>query len=290
MTVTIPPRIAGLSDIAAEHDAILCDIWGVVHNGVALFPGVAEALTKFRQQGKPVVMLTNAPRPSGPIHTQLARLGLPREAYDEVVTSGDCTRDMLAGRPGLRIRHIGPERDLPLFNGLDVRLCGADEAEMIVVTGLYDDTVETPEDYRAELGELLARGLPMVCANPDLVVERGTTMIYCAGAIGALYKEMGGAVTLYGKPFQGVYDLAFARIYTLVGHRLAPSRILAIGDAFATDLRGAQINGISALFVTAGIHAHEMGPTADPDHAKVGAVLAREQLTPVAYLPYLCWA
>lgn len=290
MAALPPPRIAGLGDIAADHDAILCDIWGVVHNGVALFPGVAEALTRFRALGKPVVMLTNAPRPSGPIHAQLARLGLPREAYDEIVTSGDCTREMLASRPGGRVFHVGPERDMPLFEGLDLALVEAEAAELCVVTGLYDDTTETPEHYRALLDGLLRRGMPMVCANPDLVVERGTTMIYCAGAIGALYREMGGAVTLYGKPYQGVYDMALARLAGLAGRVLPPARILAIGDAFATDLRGADLNGLSALFVTAGIHAHEMGPTADPQADKVAEVLAREKLAPVAYLPYLRWA
>ncbi|MBZ8133483.1 TIGR01459 family HAD-type hydrolase [Afifella sp. IM 167] len=282
-----PSEISGLSEIADAYEAVLCDVWGVIHNGVAAHPGAVEALAAFRRRGGKVALITNAPRPHGPVREQLTLLGAGPESYDEIVTSGDVTRATIAeyGKKG-GIHHIGPDRDLSLYDGLGVKLVGPDEAVAISCTGLAEDTVETPDDYRDRLAHLASRGIPMVCANPDIIVERGGEHVWCAGALARLYEEeMGQEVILVGKPFAPMYDAALAAI----GH---PSRdkVLAIGDAFNTDIRGANQAGIACLMVTAGIHAGEFGPAHAPDPQKVRDRLADEERHVVAYLPYLVWS
>jgi HAD superfamily hydrolase (TIGR01459 family) len=286
-TVTMIP---GLSAIADRYDAVICDVWGVLHNGVTGYLEADEALRRFRDGGRrPVVLLTNAPRPSFAVETQLAGLGIRRESYDCIITSGDVTHTLLkreGARPAL---HVGPARDLPLFEGLALRLADEGEAELVVCTGLYDDTTETPESYRALFGRLVDRDLPMTCANPDVVVERGDQLIYCAGALAQLYAEMGGTVTIVGKPHKPVYDVALDTLEELAGRPLTRSRVLAIGDAFPTDVRGGWGQGLEVLMVTAGIHAADFGPADRPDPALVAKRLAIEGLTVVAALPRLAW-
>ena len=290
MLTPTPPLVSGLSALAADYDALLCDVWGVLHNGVAAFPDACRALVEYRKGGGKVVLLTNAPRPSGPIHEQLARLGVPREAYDDLLTSGDVTREILHARAERGIVHIGPDRDLALYEGLPQRLVGDDEAEMIVVTGLADDTRETPEDYRGRLAALAAKRLPMVCANPDLVVERGTQKVWCAGAIAKLYTEaFDGEAALIGKPYAPVYEEARLRIAQLTGKCFEPKRVMAIGDGLHTDIRGAFVQGFDVLFVTGGIHAADFGPTEAPDPARVAARLMDEGLAVTAMVPRLVW-
>lgn len=280
MTLT---RVAGLAAVAGRYDALLCDVWGVLHNGVAAFPAAVEALKRYRGQGGRVVLVTNAPRPAGPIIDQLRRLGVDDGAYDAVVTSGDVTRSFVAARPATKVFHIGAERDLSFYDGLDVALVKEAEAELVSCTGLFDDDVETPEDYRPCLERLARRGLTMVCANPDLVVERGEVLIYCAGALARLYEELGGAVILAGKPHPPIYETALAAAGA------EPARVLAIGDGLPTDVRGAEAAGLDLLFVTGGIHEADFGPPDAPDPARVAARLKAEGLSAIGFLPALAW-
>jgi HAD superfamily hydrolase (TIGR01459 family) len=277
-------RATGLKQLADFYDSLLCDVWGVLHNGVAAFPAAVDALQRFRAEAGPVVLLTNAPRPAWAIRDQLRRLGVPDDAYDALVTSGDVTRELIAARAGVKLLHLGPERDLSLYGELDVALVDEAGAELVACTGLFDDTVETPEHYRALLERLAGRGLEMVCANPDLVVERGGTLVYCAGALARLYAELGGKTILVGKPFRAVYQAARRQVGALGG-----SRILAVGDGLPTDIRGAVDDGLDVLFVTGGIHAADFGPAAEPDGTRVAARLAAEGLRAVAFIPALAW-
>jgi HAD superfamily hydrolase (TIGR01459 family) len=273
-----------LEELAGDYDSLLCDVWGVVHNGVASFPGAVDALRRFRDGRGPVVLLTNAPRPAEAVREQLTRLGVTDDAYDAVLTSGDVTRELIAARPGVRLFNIGPDRDRSLYEELDIRFAGEREAELVCCTGLVDDTTETAEDYRPLLERLVARGLTMICANPDLVVDRGGTLVYCAGAIARLYAEIGGEAVLIGKPHAPVYEAARRLLAGLGG-----ANCLAIGDGLPTDIRGACDNGFPVLFVTGGIHAADFGPHDAPEGERVAARLAAEGLDAVAYLPALVW-
>lgn len=289
MLTLSPPRIPGLSAIAADYDAVLCDVWGVLHNGIAAFPAACEALVAFRAGGGRVLLLTNAPRPAEPIHDQLARLGVPRAAYDDLLTSGDVTREMLMARPERAILHIGPDRDLSLYQGLPIELVDDVHAEAIVVTGLFDDVTETPEDYRGRLAALADRRLPLICANPDIIVERGTQRIWCAGALARVYQELGGEIALIGKPYAPVYEEARLRLATLTGRPFDRLRVLAIGDGLPTDIRGAHAQKLDVLFVTAGIHGGDFGSLDDPDLKRVEIRLMDEDLAVTAVVPRLRW-
>lgn len=289
MLTLSPSRISGLSALAADYDAVLCDVWGVLHNGVAAFPKACEALVKWREGGGKVVLLTNAPRPAGPIHEQLARLGVPREAYDDLLTSGDVTREMLMARPERAILHLGPDRDLSLYEDLPIELVDDAHAEAIVVTGLADDTRETPEDYRDRLAALAARRLPLICANPDIVVQRGVQRVWCAGALARVYEEFGGEIALIGKPYPPVYEEARLRLSAVTGRPYDHLRVLAIGDGLATDIRGACGQKLDVLFVTAGIHGADFGPLDAPDLKRVEIRLMDEDLSVTAVVPRLVW-
>ncbi len=251
-----PKTISGLRDLAPRYDAILCDAWGVIHNGVELMPGAEEAMISFRKASGPVIILTNAPRPSSIIPAQLDRLGLARAAYDAVVTSGDATRDEIQRRLPAPAYRIGPEKDDPLFDGLDINFVSLDEAGFIVCTGLVDDQRDEPEDYRDVLRRAAGRGLEMICANPDIVVNWGGRMAWCAGALAEIYKELGGAVVYGGKPYPPIYRLALSAVARARGKDTDRSRILAIGDGVNTDILGANRAGLDALLVTGrgGIH------------------------------------
>ncbi|MFD1695311.1 TIGR01459 family HAD-type hydrolase [Roseibium aestuarii] len=290
MTASSPLLVSGLRDLASEYDGILSDVWGVLHNGVSAFSAAHEALTAYRQEaGGAVVLITNAPRPNEPIREQLAHLGVPQTAFDDIVTSGDVTRELLATHPGAKVFHMGPERDLTLYDGLDVTLTGEDDADLIGCTGLFDDENETPDDYRDQLQRLAARGLPFVCANPDIVVERGDRLIWCAGALGRLYEDFGGPLSIVGKPHKPIYDSAKGRLARIKGAALDESRILAVGDGLPTDIRGADSQGLDVLFVTAGIHASDFGPADQPDEALIRRRLAEEGLSARAAIPRLVW-
>lgn len=248
--------ISGIRELASEYDALLCDAWGVIHNGVEMMPGAEAALVNFRKTRGPVVVLTNAPRPSAIIPAQLDRLGLARDAYDAVVTSGDATRDEIIQRLPATAYRIGPEKDDPLFDGLGINFVDLDAAGFIICTGPVDDQRDQPEDYRGVLERAAARGLEMVCANPDIVVNWGGRIIWCAGAIAELYEKLGGMVVYGGKPHAPIYRLAFDAVARVHGPPVDASRILAIGDGLKTDILGANRAGVDALLVTGegGIH------------------------------------
>jgi len=216
-------------------------------------------------------------------------VGVPRSAYDGIVSSGDVTRAVMAELPDKAVFHIGPERDLPIFDGLDLRFVPLEQADYVVCTGLRNDEVETPESYRAELGELRRRGMFMLCGNPDLVVERGERLIYCAGALADLYGSLGGEVLYAGKPHRPIYDLALQRAAAMRGGAVAQNRVLSIGDSVRTDLQGATDFGLDCLFVTAGIHAEELGDRHDPDLAALNRMFADAGLAPTAVTPRLMW-
>ena len=284
-----PPFTRHFAALATDYDVALCDVWGVVHNGAAATVESCDALMRYRRQGGTVVLITNAPRPGEVVKGFLDRLKVPRAAYDGIVSSGDVTRAVVADRAGQRVLHIGPERDLPIFDGLDVSIVPIERADFAVCSGLFDDTTETPQDYGDLIADLRKRGLLMVCANPDVVVERGEHLVYCAGAIADLYAAAGGDVLYAGKPYRPIYEQALASAHRLRGQALERRRILAIGDSVRTDLKGAAAFGIDCLFVTAGIHAEELGGRDNPDAAALGDVFATAGLYPKAVMRRLEW-
>jgi HAD superfamily hydrolase (TIGR01459 family) len=246
-----------LRDLVAGVDVVLSDIWGVVHNGLASFPEACEALHTFRARGGAVILITNAPRPADSVQRQLRKLGVADDIYDSIVSSGDLTRNFVTSRLGQSMYWIGPERDNSIYRGLDAKFAPLEQADYIVCTGPFDDETESAEDYREMMMQALSRKLTLVCANPDIVVERGDRLIYCAGAIAELYRELGGDVVFYGKPHRPIYDQAIALAKAKLGTETPLSRVLAIGDSVRTDLAGAHSYGIDCLFVTRGIHAGE---------------------------------
>jgi HAD superfamily hydrolase (TIGR01459 family) len=287
--VATPEFVEHFASLAPDYDAVLCDVWGVVHNGLAAFPEACDALMRLRERGSSVVLITNAPRPGKVVMTLLDKLGVPRQAYDDIVSSGDVTRAVIAERPDKKLLHIGPERDLPIFDGLGLQFVTIEAADYVVCTGLSDDEIETPESYRALLTSLRARNLFMLCANPDVVVERGDKLVYCAGALADLYGELGGEVLYAGKPHHPIYAQALARAAKLRGVSPPLSRVLAIGDSVRTDLKGANAFGVDCLFVTAGIHAEELGGRDDPDPAAIKQIFADAGTAPKAVTRKLKW-
>jgi HAD superfamily hydrolase (TIGR01459 family) len=265
------PLIDGLGDLSGRYDAILCDIWGVLHNGREAFAPASAALAAFRRGGGTVALITNAPRPNPIIRDQALHFGVAPEAFDMVVTSGDVTVEMIVARGGAPLYHVGPPRDLALIaaaaeRGAAPALVAAEDAAYVLCTGLLDDDRETPEDYAERLAALAARGAPMICANPDLVVHRGAKLVYCAGALAELYEALGGETVYAGKPYRPIYQASLERIAALRGAPVAPQQVLAIGDALRTDLAGAAAFGLDALFVADGIHREELyGPAAAAD-------------------------
>jgi HAD superfamily hydrolase (TIGR01459 family) len=258
-----------LRDLTAGVDVVLSDIWGVVHNGLVAFPEACGALQAFRQQGGTVILITNAPRPADSVQRQLRKLSVADDIYDAIVSSGDLTRHFVADHPGRKMFWIGPERDSSIHRGLNPVLAPLEEADYIVCTGLFDDEAESAEDYRGMMLQARERTLPLICANPDIVVERGDRLIYCAGAIAELYRELGGEVIFYGKPHRPIYQRAMALAAERQGHAIELSRVLAIGDSVRTDLAGAHGFGIDCLFVTRGIHAEDFEGIDQLDPASV---------------------
>ena len=287
----LPPVVAALAPFASRYEVFLCDVWGVVHNGIAAFPAASEALTRARAAGVTVIMVSNAPRPGAVVRNQVARYGVPDSAYDDVIASGDVTRAELAARPGARVFHIGAERDLANYEGLDVTLVDLDHADLVVCTGPFHDDTETPDDYRELMARIKARDLLLICANPDVVVERGDRLIWCAGALAAIYDELGGKTIYAGKPHAPIYRLCFARGAALRGREVPRSRVLAIGDGLKTDLLGAARQEIDCLFVTRGIHAADLGldDKGGVDRDKLARAFAEAGATPVAVMHELIW-
>ena len=278
-----------LEDISAAYDVLYCDLWGCLHNGKALYPEAVAALQGFRARGGAVVLLTNAPRTHHAVKKRLDAMGLPLDAYDAIVASGDATQvAMLQGAAGRKLWHLGPGKDEDLFSMIPdwlrdqpaIERVDFDAAEGIICTGPFDEFTETPEDYRGRFLSAKARGMVMLSANPDLVVDFGDRRIYCAGALAQLYAEMGGEVVSFGKPHPPIYDLARS-VLAAKGIVHDNDAVLAIGDGVLTDIAGARAEGIDAVFVTGGLEAHRFGDTpARPDPALLEAWLAAEDLAP----------
>ena len=246
-----------LRDLVGSAEVVLSDIWGVVHNGLKAFPEACEALHNFRKQGGTVILITNAPRPADSVQRQLQKFGIADETYDAIVSSGDLTRNFVADHPGRKLFWIGQERHNSVHRGLDPVLSPLEQADYIICTGPFDDETESAEDYRGMMLQARERKLTLICANPDIVVERGDRLIYCAGAVAELYRELGGEVIFYGKPHRPIYERA-AELAAERRNAATPlARVLAIGDSVRTDLAGAHGFGINCLFVTRGIHAED---------------------------------
>jgi len=254
-----PKAILGLSEIIDRYDAVLCDIWGVLHDGARAFPAAAQVLRAVRDAGKPVALVTNAPRPDYEVAAQLEFMGIEPACYAAIATSGDVCARLIVEKAPQKPFQIGPDRDLPIYHaasrmaGFAIRPVALEEAGFVVCTGLVEDTIETPADYEAVLNACRAQNLPMVCANPDLVVYRGEQLVYCAGAIAERYTQLGGVVEQAGKPFKPIYRAALAMLEQGRGP-LDPARVLAIGDAMHTDIAGAQGMGMDCLWISTGIH------------------------------------
>lgn len=279
-----PHRLAGLSDVADRYDLLLCDVWGVVHDGMTAFDGPADALVRYRERGGRVVFITNAPRAAPPILTRLEAMGVPRAAFDSLVSSGDVTRTMIAPLRGKVIHHVGPPSwDDTLYEGLGVIRGAAEDAEAVVVTDLDDDD-DTPEMYLGRMKLWRSRGLPLICANPDKLVEHGGRLVYCGGALADIYAEMGGEVLLAGKPYAPIYDEALKRAEAAAGHAIPRERTLAIGDSVRTDATGAALIGVDLLFIAGLIHTSdiEAGTPVAALVAPTGAKLA-------GWMPRLVW-
>lgn len=278
------PIVSGIAGLAAGRKAWIVDIWGVMHNGARAFPQAVEACRQFRRAGGTVLLLSNAPRPFPDVVKHLRQLGVADDAYDGGVTSGDVTRALMAGERGRAFLHIGPERDNGLFEGLEVRKTGARDADAILCSGLWDDTRETPDDYVQLFEPLLARGLPMICANPDIKVERGDTLIYCAGALAQRYGEMGGKVTYAGKPHRPAYEAAFARLAEMRGAPVPIGEVIAIGDGVETDIRGGCGAGIDTVMIASAVHLQQ-GLTP----ASLHALFDTRDFAPIVAMPALAW-
>ena len=278
------PLVQSIAPFAADTAGWLVDIWGVMHNGVRPFGAACDACERFRQQGGLVVLLSNSPRPRDSVAAQLDGIGVPRSSWDVIISSGDVARSLIAAYAGRAIVHLGPQRDLAIFSGFDVERVAPERAEAVVCTGLFDDERETPADYTETLAACAARALPMICANPDVAVERGGRIVYCAGAIARAYEQLGGAVAYAGKPYPPIYELAFATLETLRSGSGERARLLAIGDGVNTDIAGAAAVDVRSVFVASGVHVMD-----GLDAAALDALFPPGAPRPIAAMTGLAW-
>jgi HAD superfamily hydrolase (TIGR01459 family) len=279
------PLLTSIAPLAETADIWLLDIWGVLHNGIKPFAACVDACITFRKAGGTVILVSNSPRPRASLIKQLNGIGVDPASYDDAITSGDVSRNLIRHASDQPILHIGPARDLPLFDGLGITLVKAVQAETAVCSGLYDDETETPDDYREMLTALRARNVTMICANPDVKAERGGKIIYCAGAIAQAYADMGGSVCYAGKPYAPIYDAALEIAARLRGGTVETARVLAIGDGVATDIRGASNAGIRSVYIASGVNLAR-GVRLE-DAAKT--LFTNEAVAPIAVMPALVW-
>lgn len=285
--MSLPHMLTGLNEIADHYDALIVDIWGVLHNGQAPFDGVDTALKNFRQQGGKILLLSNAPRPGPSAVNRLEAIGNSRDGFDDILTSGDAVRALMndMGKDGKKICHIGPDKDADLITGLDVEFVDEEAADAILFSGMYDDTKETPDDYADMLARFNARDLPLLCPNPDRTVQFGEQVIYCAGAIAETYENRGGAVVWVGKPYPMVYARARAMLRDMTG--LESPRLLAIGDGPKTDILGAEAAAIDALFIAGGLAGASGADIETPE--AISAILAEENTQARYAMRHLVW-
>lgn len=286
-----PAIIANAGALLARYDTIFCDVWGVMHNGQAAYADAGEALARFRANGGTVILVSNAPVPAEGVVRVLDRTGVRREAWDAIVSSGDIALAHIAEKGYRKLHCIGPaRRDSMLFKRLPGESVGLDLADAIVCTGLVDDGNETVDTYVPLIADGVARKLPFVCANPDLVVDVGRKRYLCAGSIAAEYEARGGDVFWAGKPHHSAYAAAFRKAEELRGARPATTRVLAIGDAVRTDLAAAKGAGVDALFIASGIHNDEVLSMGEIDAGKLTALFSPPGTPPaVAAMTQLRW-
>lgn len=290
--------VRGLADLASGYNVILSDVWGVIHNGLVAFERATEALGRFRAGGGMVVLMTNSPNPSRFVAAQLARLGIKQEAYDAIVSSGDVTVSLLVARADAGLFHLGPPNETALFeevfalSGKAPRIVPLKQANFVLCTGLADPWHETPADYDAILAAMRARNLDFICANPDIVVEDGGTLFYCAGAIAERYSGAGGKAIQAGKPFAPIFARALELVRGKGTNTIDRARVLVIGDAMRTDIKGAHDQGFDSLFVTSGIHRNELhGGAAGTalDAAAFQRFMEAADFAPTAAIAELIW-
>lgn len=286
---TTPIVIQHAGPLLMEYDVLVCDVWGVVHNGATAYAEAGDALARFRAAGGTVVLLSNAPLPSDRVAQLLGEKQVRRDAWDVIVTSGDITRRHVQVMGYSSLHHIGPDRDLALFKDLSAHRGALDDAQAIVCTGLVDDVNETAESYRGVLEQAKARDLPLVCANPDLIVDVGGVLLPCAGVLAALYEDIGGPVYWAGKPHAPAYEMALAAAAAVRMTEVVPERVLAVGDALRTDIAGAVAYGLDALFIAQGIHRDEVMPAGRIDSVRLNGIFRAAAFRPVAAMEGLVW-
>ena len=285
--------IDSLADISDTYDAVFCDLWGCVHDGINAFESAVEALRLFKARGGTVLLLTYAPRPRASVAIQLDRIGVPRDCWDVIATSGDSARAaMLSGAVGEKVWHIGEAHDSPFFapmdlvgDAVDITRVPLEQAEGIVCTGPFDPKAD-PSDLRPQFLLAKTRGLKLLCANPDIVVDRGDSREWCAGALAQLYTEMGGESLYFGKPHPPIYDLARRRLQE-INRPTQDNRILAIGDGILTDIAGAMGEDIDSLFISGGLAAAETKTHTQPDPDALNDYLQTQNYHPTYTIGHL---
>ncbi|AGA64247.1 hypothetical protein B488_02540 [Liberibacter crescens BT-1] len=280
----MPQRILNLSEISQRYDVILCDVWGVIHNGSQAFSQAITALEKARFSGCTVILLTNSPRPVSSVILDLDHKGIPHSAWDSVITSGEVTRKIIDNGPK-KIFFLGPPKDYCLFSGLDVELVDEHHADIVICSDMYNDT-DKPEDYRSLLTNFAERKLTFVCANPDLVVKKSDKTVACAGALAAIYSELQGTVKMAGKPYQPIYKQALLQAHAICGE-FEKKRVLTIGDNMGTDVKGALDNGLDILYISNGIHMDEYTINGKINVEKMQAFFEKKSLYPHWWMPQL---
>lgn len=275
-------ELTHIDSIITHYDAVFCDVWGVVHNGVHAFQPALNVLYKIRQMGKSVILLTNSPRPRKDVIVQLQSMNVHSDYYDAIITSGDVTRDLICAAPR-KVFFIGPQRDVILFEGLECELVEEWEASTVVCSGFLEGFDETPSAYEEMFHRMRARNLPFICANPDVIVHYGNQEFWCAGALARLYQQLGGEVRIAGKPHAPIYECAFEHLKEIRG-AVEKNKILAIGDGLLTDVKGAVHFGLDVLYVMGGVHRYDYMKNGEVDKQALHSFLERYGYKPQAIM------